>query len=346
MNLKGSALRFHSPFLFCFCFVILTSVVAINSNKAKLSLLAANQQQSDGGSGGGGGGGVGSRMSLSLSREELLRPLSTYPWTEAPRVRPSSLKKNNSNGSAEGGDSSSSSKTVTTSSVLLTPAQQFNAQALAVSAAVVEAAEDRADEVTAASLAAARSTAAAAATREATRTDTTTTTPTQLPSLGMTGKLVSTSSSTYKVTGCASPELGAHVLVKLMNRSGYELGSAVVSLTHLLHKNTDEVHATQFNNVRFVETAVFFLLALCLTCFFMPFSPLTYRCVNYFVLLLATLQITITSGGQQRGCISGKFSLRFLPSLIASAAADVPTSPLAPTTTTSESIASTSHLSV
>ena len=51
------------------------------------------------------------------------------------------------------------------------------------------------------------------------------------------------------MTGCASPELGAHVLVKLMNRSGYELGSAVVSLTHLLHTSTEEVRATNFPSV-------------------------------------------------------------------------------------------------
>lgn len=51
------------------------------------------------------------------------------------------------------------------------------------------------------------------------------------------------------MTGCASPELGAHVLLKLMNRSGYELGSAVVSLTHLLHTSTEEVRATVFPSV-------------------------------------------------------------------------------------------------
>lgn len=53
------------------------------------------------------------------------------------------------------------------------------------------------------------------------------------------------------MTGCASPELGAHVLVKLMNRSGYELGSAVVSLTHLLHTSTEEVRATHFPSVSY-----------------------------------------------------------------------------------------------
>jgi hypothetical protein len=52
-----------------------------------------------------------------------------------------------------------------------------------------------------------------------------------------------------QVTGCASPELGAHVLLKFLNPSGYELGSAVVSLTHLLHSSTEEVHATEFSNV-------------------------------------------------------------------------------------------------
>lgn len=52
-----------------------------------------------------------------------------------------------------------------------------------------------------------------------------------------------------QVTGCASPELGAHVLLKFLNRSGYELGSAVVSLTHLLHTSTEEIHATLYSNV-------------------------------------------------------------------------------------------------
>lgn len=51
------------------------------------------------------------------------------------------------------------------------------------------------------------------------------------------------------MTGCASPELGAHALLKFLNPSGYELGSAVVSLSHLLHTSTEEVHATQFANV-------------------------------------------------------------------------------------------------
>jgi hypothetical protein len=39
------------------------------------------------------------------------------------------------------------------------------------------------------------------------------------------------------------------VLLKFLNPSGYELGSAVVSLTHLLHSSTEEVHATEFSNV-------------------------------------------------------------------------------------------------
>jgi hypothetical protein len=48
------------------------------------------------------------------------------------------------------------------------------------------------------------------------------------------------------------------VLLKFLNPSGYELGSAVVSLTHLLHSSTEEVHATEFSNVsaRFVYVAV------------------------------------------------------------------------------------------
>lgn len=62
-------------------------------------------------------------------------------------------------------------------------------------------------------------------------------------------RLINNAANTYKVTGCASPELGAHVLLKFLNRSGYELGSTVVSLSHLLHTSTEEVHATIYSNV-------------------------------------------------------------------------------------------------
>lgn len=51
------------------------------------------------------------------------------------------------------------------------------------------------------------------------------------------------------MTGCASPELGAHVLIKFTNKSGYDLGSTVVSLSHLIHTDPTAMHSTEFNNV-------------------------------------------------------------------------------------------------
>jgi len=74
--------------------------------------------------------------------------------------------------------------------------------------------------------------------------------------------------------GCASSELGAHVLLKFVNASDHELGSAVVPLTHLIHRSTSEIRATDFSG------------------------------------------LPLSSGGQQRGTLGGKFSLKFLPSLL------------------------------
>jgi hypothetical protein len=59
------------------------------------------------------------------------------------------------------------------------------------------------------------------------------------------------------------------VLVKLMNRSGYDLGSAVVSLTHLLHTSTDEVRATVFPSVS--STFYWWLLLFIVYCNFVGF---------------------------------------------------------------------------
>ena len=53
----------------------------------------------------------------------------------------------------------------------------------------------------------------------------------------------------YKVKGCASPELGAHVLLKFTNKSGYDLGTCVVCLSHLINKDPHTFHSTYFTNV-------------------------------------------------------------------------------------------------
>lgn len=37
--------------------------------------------------------------------------------------------------------------------------------------------------------------------------------------------------------GCASPELGAHALLKLTNRLGYEFGSSVICVSHLIQRD-------------------------------------------------------------------------------------------------------------
>jgi hypothetical protein len=130
------------------------------------------------------------------------------------------------------------------------------------------------------------------------------------------------------VTGCASPELGAHVLLKFLNRSGFELGSTVVTLSHLLHTSTEEVHATQFNSVSlfiFIFSARSACDDVCSEHIRSPktatvtigasFHTVMYPDCAHFMSSRVT-QVAISSGGQQRGTISGKFSLKYLPSLV------------------------------
>ncbi len=49
--------------------------------------------------------------------------------------------------------------------------------------------------------------------------------------------------------GCASPELGAHVLLKFVNRAGYDLGTCVVCVSHLVNKDPHAFYSTEFTNV-------------------------------------------------------------------------------------------------
>jgi hypothetical protein len=82
------------------------------------------------------------------------------------------------------------------------------------------------------------------------------------------------SADKYQVRGCVSSELGAHALVKVTTRTGTELGSSVVCVTHLLHRDPTLIRSS-----------------------FMSKIPLS-------------------SGGQNRGFISGKFSLKYVPSTL------------------------------
>eukprot|EP01034_Spumella_vulgaris_P028561 gene28561-35442_t len=90
----------------------------------------------------------------------------------------------------------------------------------------------------------------------------------------ITGTMPIPSSKAYKVRGCASPELGAHVLLKFTNKLGYDLGTCVVCISHLINKDAGAFYSTEFVNLQ------------------------------------------LSSGGQKRGELSGKFSLKFLPSPI------------------------------
>lgn len=55
--------------------------------------------------------------------------------------------------------------------------------------------------------------------------------------------------SIFQVKGCASPELGAHILLKLANKAGYEFGSSVVALTHLLHSDVHSLFSSVIKEV-------------------------------------------------------------------------------------------------
>lgn len=80
------------------------------------------------------------------------------------------------------------------------------------------------------------------------------------------------SDNTFKMKGCASMELGGHALLKFTNRLGYEFGSAVVCLSHLIHKDPHSLYSSYMKD------------------------------------------IVLSAGGQKRGSISAKFSLKYIPS--------------------------------
>lgn len=53
----------------------------------------------------------------------------------------------------------------------------------------------------------------------------------------------------YQVKGCASLELGAHALLKFTNKSGYDFGSSVVCLSHLIHTDPHSIHSSILKEV-------------------------------------------------------------------------------------------------
>jgi hypothetical protein len=53
----------------------------------------------------------------------------------------------------------------------------------------------------------------------------------------------------FKLKGCASYELGAHALIKFSNRLGYEFGSSVICLSHLIHKDPKAIHYSYMTDV-------------------------------------------------------------------------------------------------
>lgn len=55
----------------------------------------------------------------------------------------------------------------------------------------------------------------------------------------------------YQLKGCASAELGAHALIKFSNRNGFEFGSSVVCLSHLIHTDPHAIHSSILTDVSF-----------------------------------------------------------------------------------------------
>ena len=49
--------------------------------------------------------------------------------------------------------------------------------------------------------------------------------------------------------GCVVPELGAHVMLKLINKAGHELGECVVSLTHLMVLDHKKQHRCEMSQI-------------------------------------------------------------------------------------------------
>jgi hypothetical protein len=52
-----------------------------------------------------------------------------------------------------------------------------------------------------------------------------------------------------RVVGCVIPELGAHVLIKLLSASGAELGECVVSLSHLVRLDAKKQHRCEVSKI-------------------------------------------------------------------------------------------------
>lgn len=52
-----------------------------------------------------------------------------------------------------------------------------------------------------------------------------------------------------RVVGCVIPELGAHVLIKLLSASGVELGECVVSLSHLVRLDAKKQHRCEVSKI-------------------------------------------------------------------------------------------------
>lgn len=57
------------------------------------------------------------------------------------------------------------------------------------------------------------------------------------------------SRSQFQVKGCVSPELGAHALIKVSNSVGFDFGSSVVCLTHLLNTDPNAVYSSVMKSV-------------------------------------------------------------------------------------------------
>eukprot|EP01035_Chromulina_nebulosa_P017241 gene17241-22768_t len=67
------------------------------------------------------------------------------------------------------------------------------------------------------------------------------------------------STNDMKVSGVISPELGAHVLLKFTNKSGYDLGEAVISLSHLITSEPSMINISSGGQRRGEANATFAL---------------------------------------------------------------------------------------
>lgn len=119
----------------------------------------------------------------------------------------------------------------------------------------------------------------------------------------------------YKVKGCVSKELGAHVLLKFTNRSGYTLGECVVCLTPLLLAST----LTSSTNNRSSPPSPSSSSSPSSSPSPTPRSSTgvgstTTSLDPYCIYSVYLENVHLSSGSQKRGLLSGKFSLRYLPS--------------------------------